>query len=129
MTRLDGFVIFLAVVNVVVVVEVVRRRRMSEQFALLWLAIGLGGLVLGLGRRLIDEIAQRLGLVTGTSLVFSVAILFLLVVCMVLSSHVSRLRHDVETLAEEIALLRGVRPPAEPAGTAPAEAEPPIPRR
>ena len=47
---------------------------------------------------------SEVGIVYGTSLVFALAILFLLIVCINLSMHVSRLEQRVEALAQELAL-------------------------
>jgi len=73
----------------------------------LWLGVGLGALILGLARPLVDRVSEALGIAYGTSLVFGVALLFLLAVCINLSIHVSKLESRVEALAEEVALLRG----------------------
>ncbi|HEX2700599.1 MAG TPA: DUF2304 domain-containing protein [Acidimicrobiales bacterium] len=106
MRRLDVFVLVVALVNVVVVLELVRRRQLREKYALLWLAVGVGGIVLGLGRTVVDRVAHALGVDYGPSAVFLLAILFLLLVCMHLSWEVSRLEERTGVLAEELALLR-----------------------
>lgn len=105
-SKLSLFVITLAVLNVLVVVEFVRRRKLAENFALLWIAVGLFGIVLSAGRHAVDHLAKELGVYYGTSLVFALGILFLLFVCMNLSMHVSRLTEKAEILAEELAILR-----------------------
>jgi hypothetical protein len=117
MSKLQVFVIVVALLNVVLVMEFVRRRKLLESFALLWTAVGVGGVVLGVSRPLVDELAKLVGVVYGPTLVFALVSFFLLFVCMNLSMHVSQLRLRTETLAEEIAFLRGVREPrAEPPG-------------
>ena len=107
MRRLDVFIIVVALVNVGVMLELVRRRQLREKYALLWLSVGVGGLILGLGRTLVDRLATALGVSYGPSFVFLGAILFLLLVCMHLSWEVSRLEERTRILAEEMALLRG----------------------
>ena len=103
------FVLLIAVVVILgVVVEVVRRRRLSESYALLWIGVAVVGTLLALARPLVDRLSNAIGIVYGTSLVFTLAILFLLVVCINLSMHVSRLEQRVEALAQELA-LRDVR--------------------
>lgn len=114
MSKLQVFVIVIALLNVVLVIEFVRRRKLLESFALLWTAVGLGGVALSVARPLVDELARLVGVVYGPTLVFALVSLFLLFVCMSLSVHVSQLRLRVETLAEEVAFLRGVREPAPP---------------
>lgn len=107
MRRLDVFILVVALVNVVVMLELVRRRQLREKYALLWLSVGFGGIVLGLGRNVVDRVATALGVSYGPSMVFLLAILFLLLVCMHLSWEVSRLEERTRILAEELALLRG----------------------
>ena len=107
MNRLELVVLIAALLLMAFTVEVLRRRRLSESYALLWLGVGLGALILGLARPLVDRVSEALGIAYGTSLVFGVALLFLLAVCINLSIHVSKLESRVEALAEEVALLRG----------------------
>jgi hypothetical protein len=111
MSKLEVFVVVVAVLNVVLVIEFVRRRKLLESFALLWLAVGFGGVALGFGRPLVDRFADFAGIDYGPTLVFALVSIFLLFACMSLSVHVTQLRVRVEALAEEIAFLRGVREP------------------
>lgn len=122
MNRLEVVVLVAALLLMVFTLEVLRRRRLSESYAILWLGVGLGALVLGLARPLVDRASSALGIAYGTSLVFGVALLFLLAVCINLSIHVSKLESRVESLAEEVALLRGPvgRRPGESPGPRPA---------
>jgi hypothetical protein len=126
MTRLEIVVLVAALLLMAFTLEVLRRRRLSESYALLWLGVGLGALVLGLARPLVDRVSEALGIAYGTSLVFGVGLVFLLAVCINLSIHVSNLESRVEVLAEEVALLRGPVGTAatDPAATDPATAEP-----
>ncbi len=112
------FSLLVAILNLIAVLELVRRRQMQENFALLWMGIALGGFVLVLARPLVDAAAEFFGLGTGASMVFAGGILFLLIVCMYLSLQVSKLSARVERLAEEFAFQRGVEEPAttKPAG-------------
>lgn len=107
MRRLDVFVVTVAVVNVVVVLALVRRRQLKEKYALLWLVVGVGGVLVGAGRGLVDRLARAVGVEYGASVAFLGAILFLLLVCIHLSWEVSRLEERTRVLAEEVALLRG----------------------
>jgi hypothetical protein len=110
---LELFVAIVALVNVAVVIEFVRRRSLTETFALLWIAVGVGGVVFAVARPLIDDLAEAVGVRYGASLIFGLALLFLLFVAMSLSLNVSRLHAQVEVLAEEVAFLRGVSSPSE----------------
>ena len=109
--RLELLVLVVAAVNLVVVLEFVRRRKLAESFALLWSAVAIGGIVLVVARPWIDGFAEWAGFEAGTSVVFSLAIAFLVVVSVYLSVHITALEEEAELLAEEVALLRGVQPP------------------
>ncbi len=107
MNRLEIVVLLAAFTLMAFTVEILRRRRLSESYALLWLSVGIGTLILGLARPVVDKVSAALGIAYGTSLIFGVGLLFLLGVCINLSIHVSKLEARVEVLAEEITLLRG----------------------
>jgi hypothetical protein len=109
MSRLELVVLLASLLLLAFIVEVVRRRRLSEAYALLWIGVGVGVLLLGVLRPLVDRLSRLVGVRYGANLVFAVALVFLVVVCVNLSMHVSHLEEKVQSLAEEIALLRGPR--------------------
>jgi len=111
MSKLEIAVLLAAAGLFVFVIEVVRRRRLSEGYAVLWLVVAVSGVLVGLARPLVDRVSTSVGIVYGTSLVFSVTILFLLAVSINLSMHVSKLEGQIEDLAQEVAFLRGPLPP------------------
>jgi hypothetical protein len=118
---LEIAVLALALALLVGIVETLRRRRLSENYALVWLGAGVFGLLLGIARPFVDRLSSAIGIVYGTSLVFALAIVFLVLVCINLSVHISRLEQRVEVLAQEVALLsvaeEGEGPPgADPSG-------------
>jgi hypothetical protein len=118
MSRLEIMLLVLAFGLLVFTLEIVRRRRLSENYAIAWMLVALVGVLLGFARPLVDRLSQSLGIAYGTSLVFALAILFLVGVCINLSMHVSRLESRLETLARETAFLRG---PMRPDPTVPAD--------
>lgn len=104
--RLDVTMLIVAGVNVVVILELVRRRRLHEKYALLWLSVGGFGIVLSLSRSVVDRFSLFVGVAYGPTVIFLAAILFLLFVCIQLSLEVSRLRDRTVRLAQEVGLLR-----------------------
>lgn len=110
MSKLELFLLVVALANVVVVLEFVRRRKLLENYALLWMLVGLGGIFFAVGRSVFDSAARAVGISNGANLVLAGGVLFLLFVCMSLSLHVSRLEARSEVLAEEVAFLRASRP-------------------
>jgi hypothetical protein len=89
-----------------VVLDLIRRRRLRERYALLWLATGLVLLALSLWRDGLNTIAGWFG-VTGypPAVLFAVVTLFILVVLLHYSTVVSRLADQSTILAQRIALL------------------------
>ena len=77
-----------------------------------------GGILLVLLRPLIDRFSHFVGVEEGTSVLFALGILFLIVVSMYLSVHITALEDKVEALAEDLAMVKGVRNP-------PSDAAPP----
>jgi hypothetical protein len=126
MSKLEVFLLVVALANVAVVLEFVRRRKLLESYALLWLLVGISGIVFAVGRSLFDAAARSVGISNGANLILAGGVLFLLFVCMSLSLHVSRLEARSEVLAEEVAFLRASRP-APPRAVAPDEPVPPGP--
>jgi hypothetical protein len=90
----------------VIIFELVRRRKLREKYATLWAAVGLVVVPLALFPRLLDTVSRAIGVASGVSLVLFLGFLFLLLVCIHLSWEVSQLEEETRTLAEDVALLR-----------------------
>ncbi len=95
-----------AVLVLVFIFELVRRRQLREKYALLWLGVGVVVAVLGFFPRLLDNITHAVGVANGVSLVLFLGIVFLLLVCLHLSWESSRMEEETRALSEELALLR-----------------------
>ena len=98
--------IIVAVASVVSMLELLRRRQLKEKYAVLWLGVGAGMLVLGVFPVLLNEVADVVGVKDPPNLLLFAAALLLLLVCVHLSWETSRLEEKTRTLAEELALLR-----------------------
>jgi hypothetical protein len=129
MGRLEVFLLVSAVVFMAIIVEIVRRRRLAENFAILWLGVALAVVVLGIARPVVDWFSEAVGVEYGTNLFFGAAVAFFVFVCISLSIHISRLEARVESLAEEVAMLKGPKrsanPVAGPPGDVASDATPP----
>lgn len=86
--------------------ELVRRRRLREKYAVLWMLVGVVVLGLGLFPTALNRVAIAFGVANGVSLVLFFGVMFLLLVCLHLSWEASRLEDETRVLAEELALLR-----------------------
>jgi len=89
------------------IVELLRRRQLSEKYAVLWLVIGGVILVLTfIGRGNLSALTNALGFTLASNLLFFLAIVFLLGVTLHLSWEVSRSEDESRKLAEDLAILR-----------------------
>lgn len=86
--------------------ELLRRRQLSEKYAALWLIVGVGVLSLLLAPELLQAASDALGFAVPANLLFLVALTLLLGVSVHLSWELSRLEDETRALAEELALLR-----------------------
>jgi hypothetical protein len=86
--------------------ELLRRRQLSEKYAVLWLVVGVLILVLTVFPQLLNLISRAVGVVVPLNLVLFVGIVFLLCVALHLSWELSRLENETRKLAEDLAILR-----------------------
>jgi len=105
MTTGYPFAVALSLLFVLFVLLLLRTRRLREKYAAIWLVLAAGVCVLAASPGLAFRISELTGVKFPINLLFSAAILVLLVVCIQLSSEVTSLEEETRTLAEEIALL------------------------
>jgi hypothetical protein len=106
MTRAQLIAALIAALVALSVLELVRRRRLSEDFSLLWVLATLGATLLAFWGGLLTGITHLLGAKYETSTIFFFGILFVLVVLLYYAVKLTALIQEVRRLAQEAALLR-----------------------
>ena len=99
------------------ILEMVRRRKLREEYSILWLFGGLVMLVLVLRRDWLEVASQAVGIFYPPSFLFLVAIFFILLILIHFSITVSRLYQMNKKMAQELALLKERQERCEPAGS------------
>ncbi len=94
-----------ALLLLLVIFELIRRRRLQERYALLWIATGLVILVLAVWRSALGELSDLVGIQYPPSALFVLASFFILVVLLHYSTVISRLADQNRILAQRLALL------------------------
>jgi hypothetical protein len=89
----------------ILVVELIRRGRLKERYALLWLLASCVLLVLST-TKIIESVSHLVGIYYPPSALFLIAFLFLLLITLHFSVVISGLSEQNKRLAQEIALLR-----------------------
>jgi hypothetical protein len=88
-----------------IVLELVRRRRLLERYALVWLASAVVLLVLGIWQGLLGKIANAIGVFYPPTALFVIAFGFILFLLLHFSTAVSRLTDQSKVLAQRLALM------------------------
>ena len=116
--RVQIVAIAAAVVLLIGVLELVRRRRLLERYAILWLASAVALLVLATWTGLLETLANAVGIYYAPSALFVFAFGFILVLLLHFSVAVSRLADQNKVLAQRLALLEERQREREGAGAA-----------
>lgn len=103
--------VVIAIGALVLVLALVRTRRLKERYAVTWIVVAVGMVILAVARPLLDRLSDALGIESGTTTVFLVAILVILGIQLQLSMSLSRLDERMRDLVEHVGLESGVRAP------------------
>jgi hypothetical protein len=106
LSRTQVIVAFGAVGLALYVLDLVRRRRLAEEYSLLWVLSSVAIAFLGFCTPLLRGITRALGVLFESSTVFAFGLGFATVMLLFLSVKMSRLSQENQTLAREIALIR-----------------------
>ncbi len=90
----------------ILVLDLVRRRRLREQYALAWLASGVILFILSSSRPLLAFVAQLLGIHYPPSALFLIGFFLFLLVLLHFSAIISRQANEIKDLVQEVALLQ-----------------------
>ena len=106
MTTHQRAVAILATIGLLIVVfDLVRRRRLLERYALVWMAVTVVLLVLSAWSGLLDVVANAIGISYPPSALFAAAFGFIIVLLLHFSVAVSRLTDQSKILAQRLALV------------------------
>jgi hypothetical protein len=88
-----------------IVFEMVRRRRLQERYALLWLAASLVLVLLAVWAQLLDSVASLVGIATPANAFFVIAFAFLLLLLLHMTAVASQLSDETRVLAQRLAIV------------------------
>ena len=103
--RIQLVAILSALVLLLVVFEMVRRRRLMERYALLWLLSAFVLLGLAVWSNVLETVSHAIGIVYPPNALFLIAFCFVLLLLLHFSAAVSRLGDQTKVLAQRLALL------------------------
>lgn len=103
--RLTLFSLALAIGTLILVFELLRRRRLREKYALIWVMVAVAGMVVALAPGLVTGTAALVGVAVPSNLLFVLSLVVLLAISLQLSGEVGELEEQTRTLAEDVARL------------------------
>ncbi|HUL36756.1 MAG TPA: DUF2304 domain-containing protein [Thermodesulfobacteriota bacterium] len=89
----------------IIIIDLVRRRKLREEYSWLWLMTGAGILILSLWFDLLKWVTHLVGAITPSSTIFLFAFLFLIFISLHFSVVISKLTDRNKELAQRYALL------------------------
>ena len=122
-TRVQIVALIITAIMLGVVLELVRRRRLAERYALLWMIVAFVLLVFAVWRGLLADVADLVGIAVPANALFLAALGVIFILLLHFSVATSRLAEESKILAQEVARLDHELRTKSANGTAPNGAE------
>lgn len=104
--RFQFISVFGSIFAILFVVELIRRRKIKEEYSLLWLFLGFSFLAMSLSQTLINKLAAMIGIVYSPAAL----LLFLILGCFAILIHYSAVITKITTknkdLVQELSILK-----------------------
>ena len=104
--RIQIIVAVFIIIALGVIINMIRKKSLELRYALSWLAVGLGVLVLDLFPRLVEWLSKSMGIASPVNMLFFLGFCFSLCIIFVLTIAVSRMSLRIKELAQELALYK-----------------------
>jgi hypothetical protein len=113
-----------AVAILLMVVELVRRRKLKEEYSILWVGISLVTLLVSVWFSLLQNVTDAIGAISPASTLFFFGLLFCLVLLLHFSVRISSLERRLTSLVQEVGLMNVEEPDGAELAQAQAEDRP-----
>lgn len=104
--RIQILAIFGSIFLIIFILNLIRKKRLREEFSILWLVTAFIFLFISIFRPLLDKFAYFLGIGYPPAALFLILILGLIMVCIHFSIAISELKETNKKLLQELGLLR-----------------------
>ncbi|MBK5226338.1 MAG: DUF2304 domain-containing protein [Thermoleophilia bacterium] len=105
MSKVQIFSLVVSIISALVIFQLIRKKKLKEQYSLLWFLTVVVMLVLALWEGLLYRISSLLGIAVPSNALFMLALLFMFFMSLHFSMLVSRLTDQTKMLAQRLALL------------------------
>ena len=100
------FAISISILLFIIIVDLVRRRKLREEYSWIWLLTGVLVILLAIWYDLLRFITESIGAVLPTTTLFLFSLIFLMVINLYYATKISSLHDHVKDLAQNIAILQ-----------------------
>ncbi len=104
--RLQVFVIVLGLLIFFGIIELVRRRKLREEYSFIWLITGFFFILFALDSDLLLILSNIVGIAVPANSLFFMSIIFIFLLCLYFSLRISALTTQVKNLAQQLSLLQ-----------------------
>lgn len=102
--KIQIIIAVLIICALIVIIDMIRKKRLELSYALSWLLVGIGVLILDIFPQLIKTISEKIGIVSPVNMLFFFGFCFPLIIIFVLTIAVSKLSIKIKQLAQQIAI-------------------------
>ena len=98
--------VLLSLTFLIIVLELVRRQKLKEQYSLLWITFGATLIVVSLNVTIVEQIAQWLGVKYAPAMLFLFGLLFCFAIMLHMTIVITKLSNQVLRLAQELTIMK-----------------------
>ena len=102
--KLQIIIACLLIIALAIVINMIRKKRLELRYALAWLLVGIGTLILDCSPPLISWMAEQLGIASPVNMLFFLGFCFSVMIIFVLTVAISRVSIRIKQLTQELAL-------------------------
>lgn len=102
--RLQIIIAVIILVALGFIINMIRKKSLELRYALAWLIVGVGVLILDIFPELMTKLAGMLGIYSPVNMLFFLGFCFSLIIIFILTVAVSRMSIRIKDLTQELAL-------------------------
>lgn len=103
-TKLQIIIAIIVIIALCVIVNMIRKKRLELRYALAWLIVGMGTLILDCFPILTTKLSDMIGIASPINMLFFLGFCFSLIIIFVLTVAISRVSIRMKQLTQELAL-------------------------
>jgi hypothetical protein len=105
-SRLKMFVILIGLAIFLGIIELVRKRKLREEYSFIWLMMGFIFVLIAVESDILNYLSEIVGITLPVNMLFFLALIFVMLLCLYFSLRISALTTQVKNLAQQLALLQ-----------------------